>query len=81
MMVCAGLLRGGSRVAVVPFRPRVANKAEGQVTSQDGFFLITSDFNVFFAHQLPPEVSALPALNPNQPTQSKDPPIIVNETL
>ena len=58
MMVCAGLLRGGSRVAVVPFRPRVANTAEGQVTSQDGFFLITSDFNVFFAHQLPPEVSA-----------------------
>ena len=58
MMVCAGLLRGGSRVAVVPFRPRVVNKAEGQVTSQAGFFYITSDFNVFFAHQLPPEVSA-----------------------
>ena len=58
VMVCAGLLRGGSRVAVVPFRPRVVNKAEGQVTSQAGFFYITSDFNVFFAHQLPPEVSA-----------------------
>ena len=57
-MVCAGLLRGGSRVAVVPFRPRVANTAEGQVTSQAGFFYITSDFNVFFAHKLPPEVSA-----------------------
>ena len=57
MMMCAGLLRGGSRVAVVPFRPRVANTAEGQVTSQAGFFLITADFKVFFAQQLPPEVS------------------------
>ena len=57
-MVCAGLLRGGSRVAVVPFRPRVANTAEGQVTSQAGFFIITADFKVFFAQQLPPEVSA-----------------------
>ena len=58
MMVCAGLLRGGSRVAVVPFRPRVANTTEGQVTRQAGFFIITADFKVFFAQQLPPEVSA-----------------------